>query len=149
MFLVSDTQANRHAKIRGYLETEPEIAVLLSAADFEWTVRRAILMLAHAPTKEIREELLHCHGADAYLRCWAKYVTPQRARRLPDIVPNWPDFKEHGMKLRHRIIHGTVGSVGGDYVRVRVGYILDASVAVAQFAEQNGKSVYSRLVARR
>jgi hypothetical protein len=149
MFLVSDTQANPHAKIRGYLDTEPAIAVLLSAADFEWTVRRAILKLSHAPTREIRAELLNCHGAEAYQRAWAKFVTPHRAKRLTEVVPDWVNFRDHGMKLRHRIIHGTVGSVGGDYVRIRVGYIMDASVAVAQFAEQHGKSVYSRLVARR
>ena len=55
MFLINDTMEERHQTIRSFLSSDPMIAVILAAADFEWTVRRAILALGTLPTKEIRK----------------------------------------------------------------------------------------------
>jgi hypothetical protein len=53
--LVSDTQENRHAQIRRLLvDQKAVIAVLLAAADVEWTIRRAIIALGTSPTAYLR-----------------------------------------------------------------------------------------------
>ena len=54
MFLVADNRNDRDLLIKSYFDAEPAISILLAAADFEWTVRRAILALGKSPTKHIR-----------------------------------------------------------------------------------------------
>jgi hypothetical protein len=52
MFLVKDNINYRQTKIRSFLSNEPAIAVILAAADFEWSVRRAIRALGtHKPNE--------------------------------------------------------------------------------------------------
>jgi hypothetical protein len=63
-FLVTDDLDARENRIMGFLEErEPVIAILLAAADFERTVRRAILGLSTEPTKKIRKKLASEYGA--------------------------------------------------------------------------------------
>jgi len=89
MFFVQDTLIQRHRKIRSFLKTESVIAVLLGAADFEWTVRRAIIALGHSPNVDIREHtLLGCHGLDAYKAAWKEEVQPAHETSLSAVVPN-------------------------------------------------------------
>jgi len=45
MFLIHDTMAERHRKIRGY---DKVIGVILAAVDFEWTVRWRYLVLGES-----------------------------------------------------------------------------------------------------
>jgi hypothetical protein len=80
MFLVKDTIKKRHEKIRSFLEKEPAIAVLLSAADFGWTVRRVILACGSSPIRDLRERKLG--GPAAYAGCWKKEVTPRFSKAL-------------------------------------------------------------------
>ena len=57
MFFVGDTLAGRHNEIsRRFINSKDVmIAVFLAAADFEWTVRRAIIALGHGANRQIRE----------------------------------------------------------------------------------------------
>ena len=112
-FLVGDSQADRHSKIRGFLsEGEPVIAVLLAAADFEWTVRRAILALGTSPNVEIRSGVLaKCTGLDKYTEAWRFEVKGRTNCGLPEVFTNWGLFRE-AFELRHRLVHGVVGITG-------------------------------------
>jgi len=150
MFFVNDTQTQRHKKIRSFLKTEPMIAVLLSAADFEWTVRRAILALGKSPNVDIRESTLRkCSGLFAYEKAWKKEVQPGQLVDLSTVISDWEYFKERAFPLRHKIIHGDLGTVSVDYATERVEAILNASRALVQFAISRDCDLYKRLKVRR
>lgn len=149
-FLVGDNQQGRHAKIRGFLEQrETIIAVLLSAADFEWTVRRAILALGRSPNVDLRTGILsRCTGLDRYKEAWQLEVARHRGQTLPSVIPDWAKFKE-AFKLRHRVIHGVDGFVSTQYAAERVDAILAATSAIAKYSNSQGVDLYSRLPIRR
>jgi len=148
-FLVRDTQSDRHETIRRFVhEGEPVIAVLLAAADFEWTVRRAILSLGRSPRPTIHALLGKCSGLDAYKDAWRDEVTPSHQKRLPALVLSWDDFRA-AFDLRNKLIHGVQGTTGRAFAERRVERILAASAAIATFTSEHGFSVFSRLPARR
>lgn len=148
MFFVNDTQSQRHRKIRSFLQREPFIGVLLGAADFEWTCRRAVIALGQSPNVEIHEALGSCHGLDAYKGIWKDEVQPVHEAPLATIVPNWNFFKKKAFPLRHKIIHGALGSVQTEYASERVECILDASQALCEFAVSRDRDIYKRLPVR-
>jgi hypothetical protein len=151
MFLVSDTLESRHKRIRSFLDRESVIAILLAAADFEWTVRRAILALGRSPTKCIRENVLaNSWGIEAYKSCWKQEVEPRFHKRLAELVSDsdWQFFKSDAYPLRDRLIHGIRGTVGGPYARKRVEAILGISKALVEFADDHCEPVYGRRIRR-
>ena len=145
MFLVKDSISERHRKIRSM---NPFAGVILAAADFEWTVRRAILALGTQPTKVIRESLGQASGLDKYKKVWADEVFPRTGKRLPDVIPGWDFFKKDAYKLRHRLVHGAKGTVGEDFARERQECILAASRALNDFAQEQGEPLYGRAIRR-
>lgn len=149
-FLVSDTQGERHAKIRRFLEErEWFIAALLSSADFEWTVRRGILALGQSPTVVIRETTLaRCTGLEKYKEAWKLEVKPQRGHGLPEVIGDWEAF-QRAFKLRHTLVHGIRGTVELSYAVERVVRILKASEAVVTYAQTHNVNLYQRLPVRR
>jgi len=150
MFLITDTLEGRQTKIRSFLVAEPAIAVLLAAADFEWTVRRAILALGYRPNAIIRKESLHrCSGIDEYKGAWVKEVVPYRKKRLPNIIPNWKYFKEEAYDLRNKLIHGVSTTPGRKFAKDRCEAILKASAALVGYANRRGVDLYGRLPVRR
>jgi len=150
MFFVNDTQDLRHHKIQLFLKDEPVIAVLLSAADFEWTVRRAIISLGTSPNVEIRDSVLrNCSGLNGYKEAWKEEVKPNHGVGLPDVIDSWQYFKEKAFPLRHKIIHGALGTVSQDYAKERVEAILIATQSIVQFSQERGCDLYSRLKVRR
>ena len=147
MFLVTDTRANREDTIRKFLGRDPAIAVLLAAADFEWTVRRAILALGYRPNSIIRKESLHqCSGIDKDV--WKNEVTPLRKNRLPAIVPNWGYFKTTAFPLRHKLIHGITSPPSRDYAEIRVEAVLAASASLVDYAAAFDVDLFARLPVR-
>lgn len=149
MFLVGDTLDIREEKIRSFLPEEPFIAVLLAAAHFEWTIRRAIILLSKKPNKTTREELKKCSGLSAYKDVWKNLVKPNYRVSLPELVRNWEFFKKEAFPLRHRLIHGVKATVGKNYGLERAECILGASHAIAEFVKEQGYNVFSRLKVRR
>lgn len=148
-FLVSDSQKERHAKILRFLaDGEPVIAVLLAAADFEWTVRRAILALGSSPNTVIRSEVLkHCSGLDKYKTAWREEVKKRFGKNLPAIITNWSDFRK-AFELRHKLVHGVSGTTGFQYAEQRVRTILRASQEIADFSLARNIDLFSRLPVR-
>ena len=149
MFLVRDTIQSRHEKIRLFLDKEPVIAVLLAAADFEWTVRRAILTCGSSPIKELREGALQkCSGLTRYAECWKNQVTPRFNKELKNIIHDWEFFCEDAFQLRHNLIHGVQGTTGARYARMRVESMIAASKAITKFAAKNGAQIYGARMRR-
>jgi hypothetical protein len=150
LFLVSDCRSSREAKIRSFLQEDPAVAIILAAADFEWTVRRAIVALGHSPTKLIRNEVLaKRHGLDEYKDAWKQEVTGRvGGKGLAELVPNWEFFKKKAYDLRHKIIHGATSSVSVAYAQPRLEAMLAASAAVTKFAADKGEPLYGRMIRR-
>lgn len=149
MFLVHDTNEAVKERILGFLnKNDCAIAVLLSAAHFEWTVSRAILALGVTPTARLRRQVGSCHGLDKYKDLWAAEVLPGRdVGRLPIVVREWSIFREH-FKLRHLLIHGRE-SCSLSHAEPRVNSILAASADVNQACASQGVNLHSRLKTRR
>lgn len=149
MFLVSDDPGAREQRIRGFLTKQDcAIAVLLSAAHFEWIVSRAILALGKTPTRELRIAMAKCHGLDRYKEYWVDEVVPGRdIKRLPAVVGAWDRFSK-AFELRHKLIHGRE-SCSLDYARPRVEVILKAADDVMAACKSEGKNLYARLAIRR
>jgi hypothetical protein len=149
-FLVGDSQPTRHARIKGFLtEEEPVISVILAAADFEWTVRRAILALGRSPNANIRTGVLaKCSGLDKYRDAWKVEVKPRFGSGLPEVIADWAGFRD-AFGLRHRLVHGVAGTTGIDYAATRVESVLRASADLAAFAAANGIDLFARLPVRK
>lgn len=150
MFLVGDTLESRQKRIRALLTKDTAtIGVLASAADFEWTVRRAVLALGRGRSVDIRARLARCHGLDAYKDAWADEVG-WRGRRLPEVVgPDWRFFRGQAFELRNKLVHGVQGTSGLRFASKRVESILSASRAVVHFAASHDADLFTRLPIRR
>jgi hypothetical protein len=128
------------------------IAVLLATANFEWTVRRAILGLGMSTNKAIREGVLcRSSGLHSYKDAWKKEVAPRLETSLPNVIKNWSDRTgiQSAYKLRHKLIHGEQGNTGSDYARTRVNALLSASDDVDCFCMSHGCDIFKRLPIRR
>ena len=149
-FFVGDTQEQRHEKISALLAGgEPVMATLLAAADFEWTVRRAIIAFGESPNKVIQNEVLaECSGLDRYKRAWKAEVKKRMGVGLPELIADWAALKE-AFLLRHRLIHGTIGSTGMAYAERRIATMLEASQAVGNWASDNHINLFEKLPVRK
>ena len=144
MFLVNDTIQQRRTRIRSFLKSDQVVAVLLAAADFEWTVRRAIIALSRAPNKVVRNRLAKCHGLKGYKSLWDELIKPYYEKGLHQIIPKWDRLNGVSYPLRDLIIHGIKPSTGKNYARLQVERILAASHAIVGFTSQNGYAIYGK-----
>lgn len=145
MFLVKDKFKDREERIRQFLDTEPPIAVLLSAIHFEWTVRRGILALGKSSNRKIREKMRNCYGLDKYKELWKEEMCLpfKNIPILAKVVKNWQRFQED-FKVRHRLVHGAE-SCSKNFASDKVKSILTAADNIRIFCEQKGISLESRL----
>ena len=149
MFLVKDKVAERKKRICQFLDTEPPIAVILSAVHFEWTVRRAIIALGNSTNKEIRKQLERCHGLPMYKAMWCEeaYCTSKNIPKLTEVVNNWEQFKRD-FDLRHKLVHG-IESCSKKFASPKVESILTAADDILNFCKGKGISLEKRLPVKR
>ncbi|PZO52913.1 MAG: hypothetical protein DCF16_08190 [Alphaproteobacteria bacterium] len=151
MFLVSDSIRERHKVIEKYLDTdEASIAILLAAADFERSVKRAILALGQSPTKDIKEKLIgrRFHGPEAFKSAWRAEVQRRHDVDLANgVVRNWSEFVQ-AYECRNRLIHGTTNRMTTAYASRAARKILAASSAVHKFAADRAHDLDKRIVRR-
>ena len=147
-FLIADRQDERHAKIRSYLNDETAvIAVLLSAIDLEWTIRRTIDSALGNSLDEIGKK--NVSGLEGYEKAWNKFcVKGFGFEPLDTLVGNWSELKKF-YQIRHDIVHGRVGSTGVKYATRRVEAILQASKTIAEAGRTKKADPYRRLRKRR
>jgi len=147
MFLVGDQSSYRERRIRAFLRDEPAIAVLLSAAHFEWTVSRTLLFLSKSPNVELRERLMRCSGLKRYCELWEKelgHISSYKA--LSAVVTNWSLFME-AFQLRHGLIHGRE-TCTRNTATLEVEAILLAAGQVREFCSSQGIDLHKRLPIR-
>ena len=153
MFYVDDSVTDRRKKIVDFLDKgETAIAVVLAAANFEWTIRRTIIGLGQSPTAHFKAEkgiFYECQGLDGYKNVWKAEVSPRVKKSLAAVVPNWEFFKKQAFPLRHKLMHGAKGSTGKGYGSERIMAMLKASEALIQFASSNGVNIFKRIKIRR
>ncbi len=148
MFTYKETIEERTCKIEAYLIPEQAgIAVILAAANFEWTLRRAILVLGRKPTKELRMEIQRTSSLDRYRELWKETVFTDNKNALPRIVKNWPVVNK-AYNLRHKLVHGEQGTTGLEYARERVSALLLASEALNIYVTSKGKALYGVRIKR-
>lgn len=142
MFLIKDTLEQRQNKIRSFLPGEPVIAILLAAADFEWTVRRAIRRFAHKTGNGPGPKLEKAGGLGTYCECWAKVTTPG-LDKLDMVVQDWGSLQK-SFNLRHKLIHGAQGTTGASFATPRVEVFLAASASVAKYTLEHVGPIYGK-----
>ena len=150
MFKVSDTIEKRHKRFRRYMKPAPGVVVIIAAAEFEWTVRRAIIAMGSSPNATIRQTLLSRHGLSAYKEVWRDEVRPRHGKSLPDIVPEWDRLVSEAFTLRHCLIHGAKGTVDVRFAEKQMERILAATKSIVDFGKKTGINVLGvRLPVRR
>ena len=147
MFKVRDSKAYRENKIRGFIATEPGLAVLMASAHFEWVVKRTILKVGHAPTRPLRQQLGAVYGLDRYKDAWREQVQHRPGVGLAGTVQNWSQVYD-AFKLRGALVHGA-GSTSARFAKRHVDVLLQAAEDVEAAARKCRVQLYRRLRARR
>lgn len=125
MFRVHDGRKKRKSIVTKYAAKDPFVGVLLAAADFEWTCRRAILAMGKGSTVGIRCELFEQKAFGLKLnKGWEKQVK-QKSKwitKFEDIFSVWAREHclayviwadiEYAMMWRHKLIHGAESDIG-------------------------------------
>jgi hypothetical protein len=84
MFWVKDSREERYSRIKSFLTKEDAaIAVLLAAANLEWTLRRAIILLTRSARAAVRAKLEQCSGLGKYESAWNDEVLPHYQKSSP------------------------------------------------------------------
>ena len=150
MFLVQGTRPERSDKIRSLMDIDINVAVIIAAADFEWTCRRCILALGKSPTKYIREELLAGATFSKYPGIWDKEVYPMVGEHINEVLTTFRFDRttNDAFKLRNKLVHGESGPVSFNYGREKAEEILLASEELSNFAMKKHEPIYGRMIRR-
>lgn len=148
MFLASDRVIHREQKIRRFLSSEPGLALILAAVNFEWTMSRAILFLSKTANAELRRKMLEYHSPDKYKDLWKEEVVDSAGvPRLPSVIRNWSNVLT-AFKARNRLVHGK-----DRYTRNMATPHIEALLAGVQFVDRYceglGAPLYGRMPIRR
>lgn len=148
MFLASDRIQHRESKVRRYLRSDPGVALLLGAVNFEWTVRRAILFLAVTPNATLREKMVKCYSLEAYKDLWNKEVSDTReVASLPKVVRNWSNVCK-AFNARNRLVHAA-DRYTTNMATPHVEALLKGVAYIDAFCESLGSSLHLKMPVRR
>lgn len=149
VYFVSDRRDLKRSRILRTLTREPMIAVLLAAANVEWTIGRCILVLGASPTTEIRDRLERTHGIRKYQKFWKNEICAGNTEEpdLETVIGEW-DYFSKAFGLRHKLIHGR-GTCSKNMAMKPVEAMLKAVDELYEFAEARGHDLNGRLRARR
>ena len=147
MFTYRETIQKRQEKIESFLTREHSaVAVIMAAANFEWTLRRAILALGKKPTSELRKDIERTSNIDRYKDQWAKEVITG-IKSLPAILPNWSELRT-SYNLRHELVHGNKGTTGLGYAKKQTEAFLTASETLNDYVISKGAAIYGKKIRR-
>lgn len=174
MFTVSYGSENRETEIKGYLQKDYTIAVILAAAHFEWTIKRAILALGESPTKSLRatlngvfqfktikkgnlnEQTYDEKRKKTYFHWWEtelKWRKNDKRKQtlycsLGTAVGSVTNTQD-AMTVRNSIIHGADNGGGLKKCNAAVQNLIKASMNIRKYVTKNNESVDVRLKARK
>lgn len=150
MFRVSDSLVDRHAKIQRYVdEGEPALALVLAAADFERTIRRAIIALSSEPTKDVRKKIeRRFNTIGKYSQGWETLVGPTGIPPLESVLPEF-DAVRKAFRGRNNIVHGKHGRITREYASERIAVIFGATAIITNFASKHGVDLMARMKVRK
>ena len=145
-FLRGDSRQDRELQVRQFIHTDPGIAVVLAAADFEWTVVRAFKLLGRKVSIRSLDQS-RLSGPEPMRKMWAKLLVPLGHPSLDRIVDRWDTLCAH-FQLRNKLVHGIQSSTASSYASVRVETILGASRAVTNYAASCKVDLFQRVPRR-
>ena len=161
--LFSVTNENRDIRskrIRKVFRLKPAWGYLLAAFDFEWTVRRAIVLMGVCPTSVIhaRFKTKKYAGWLDYQHCWAEMVRRVRRESIPELdiiatdgqtrdvdAKSTSDSIVAAMKLRHKLVHGIDGTIRAINANVGFEILISASERVSRYVDEHAeKGMFER-----
>lgn len=156
MFRVRDGRKKRKSMVVKYAAKDPFVGVLVAAADFEWTCRRAILAMGEGSTLGIRYELFEQWAFGLKLNKGWEGLVRQKSKgiaKFEDIFSSWAKKNsvayvlwadiEYAMGWRNKLIHGIEGSIGEAEGRKCVNILECACDILLQYVNSHNANVYS------
>jgi hypothetical protein len=150
MYKVSESLLARDSRIRAFLETAPELALILAFVNLEWLIRRAILSLSNRPNREVQEIMRKNRpsGLQGYKEMWKEVVSSDGNHAgLTAIITNWSELLS-AAHLRNKLMHG-IYSCGPDYARRKTAIVQRATEALVLYCQALDVDLCSRLRVRR
>ena len=163
MFLVSDGNRKYRKEVVDRVAGEDMVLrVLLTAIDFEWTLRRTILAMGWSPTKVLASKFdqIEYRKIEGLKKLWNDEVVVRWGKGTPTVVElmNEKPFvnKKHkrswdclceAWNLRHKLVHGLQGCCGEEHGRRMSEVLIFATDRLVEFAEKHNKNVF-RMIRR-
>jgi hypothetical protein len=146
MFAYSVSIEDRLSKIQRLVsEGDHGIALVVAAADFERTIRRAIVGLASEPTADVRERIERKYNTiGRYGQGWTRFVELVRKSSLQEALPEIDDIK-NAFRCRNKLVHGQQGGARLDYVTPRIEVIFSGTTKLTSFAREHGIDLTARI----
>lgn len=148
MFLATDPKTRRENTVRRYFASDPGMALLLAAVNFEWTVCRAVLFLSKSPNSALRGRMGKYYSLDNYKELWKLEVVSDGERKtLAGVVRNWSCVRE-AFVARNRLVHGR-DRCTRNMAKPHVEDLLEGVGYVDAYCEELGLPLHRRMPIRR
>lgn len=149
MFSYSVSIEDRLAKLQRLVsEGDHCIALVVAAADFERTMRRAIVSLSLKPTADVRERIEKKYNSiGRYRQAWTLFVEPARNLSLSDALLEFDDIK-NAFQARNKLVHGQQGGAKFDYVMPRLDVISSGTTKLTVLSLKHGIDLTQRIKVR-
>ena len=154
IFSVGFGSLNREERLRTYLKEDYIVAVILSAAHFEWTLKRSILKLSKGPTIKLKRSLEETHrlfgpsDKNNLQAIWAKEVGKiYKNASLGTVLSNLAEIRDKSRKTRGYLVHGNGLSKRREAESAVTQYLL-ACHNLRNFVAKQGQDLDARLQGR-
>ena len=149
MFSYSVPIDDRLAKLQRLVsEGDHCIALVVAAADFERTMRRAIVCLSLEPTADIGERIEKKYNSiGKYHQAWTRFVEPARNLPLSDALPEFDNVRD-AFRARNKLVHGQQGGAKVAYVMPRLDVISRGTTKLTALSLAHGVDLTQRIIVR-
>ena len=149
MFSFSVSIEDRLSKLQRLVsEGDHCIALVVAAADFERTMRRAIVGLSAEPTADVRERIEKKYNTiGKYNLAWTRFVEPVRQSPLQEALSEFDDVR-NAFRSRNKLVHGQQGGAKLGYVMPRLEIIIAGTTKLTAFALSHSVDLTARIKIR-
>lgn len=148
---LESNEKKRRAAILHVASQDIELGFLFAFFNFEWFLRRMILVFSKCPTVVVRARLVCCHGFGDYCELWNECVCKfdEGIISLAEILgkSETESIKQYCTQ-RHVLVHGARGGIGFATAICGISRLLKALEALVEYAQKNGKNLFIRLYHR-